>query len=72
MSDEEAAPRSIRGRQLVCPVCRHTEFFSREYLLNTRLATFFKVDWANHAATTYVCGQCGHIMWFATESDQMD
>jgi hypothetical protein len=42
VSDDEAAPRSIRGRQLVCPVCRHTEFYSREYLLNTRLATFFK------------------------------
>jgi predicted nucleic-acid-binding Zn-ribbon protein len=72
VSDTEAAPRSIRGRQLVCPVCRHTEFYSREYLLNTRLATFFKVDWANRAANTYVCGQCGHIMWFTAEADEVE
>ena len=67
-NDEEAAPRSVGGRQLVCPVCKHTEFYSRGYLLNTRLATFFNVDWANRSALTYVCEHCGHILWFAADA----
>ena len=41
--------------ELQCPVCRHTQFFAREYLLNTRLATFFNVDWTNRAASAYIC-----------------
>ena len=45
--DTEAAPRSVRGRQLACPVCRHTQFYTRGYLLNTRAASFFNLDWAN-------------------------
>ncbi len=67
--DKEAAPRSIRGRHLACPVCRHTQFYTREYLLNTRAATFFNFDWANKAALTYICEQCGHILWFADETE---
>ena len=51
-NDKEAAPRSVRGRQLGCPVCKHTQFYTREYLLNTRAATFFNFDWANKAALT--------------------
>ena len=69
-NDKEAAPRSVRGRQLVCPICKGTEFYSREYLLNTRAATFFNFDWANKAAVTYLCDQCGHIMWFADEGNE--
>jgi C4-type Zn-finger protein len=67
--DKEAAPRSIRGRHLACPVCRHTQFYTREYLLNTRAATFFNFDWANKSALTYICEQCGHILWFADETE---
>jgi len=69
-NDKEAAPRSVRGRQLACPICRGTEFYSREYLLNTRAATFFNFDWANKSAVTYLCDQCGHIMWFADEGSE--
>mgnify|MGYP001163297776 FL=1 len=64
MPDTEAAPRSIRGMQLQCPVCRHTQFYAREYLLNTRLATFFNVDWANRSASAFICERCAHILWF--------
>ena len=41
----------------------------REYLLNTRAASFFNFDWANKAALTYICEQCGHIMWFADDTE---
>ncbi|MCX6538223.1 MAG: DNA-binding protein [Acidobacteria bacterium] len=67
--DNEAAPRSVRGRQLACPICKGTQFFTRAYLLNTRVATFFNFDWANRSAHTFICEQCGHIMWFAAEGE---
>ena len=69
---EEAAPRSVRGRHLACPVCRHSQFYTREYLLNTRAATFFNFDWANKAAQTYICEQCSHILWFAADAEHED
>lgn len=52
------------GRTLACPICGHTRFHERNSLLNTRAATFFKVDWANKQATNYICAQCGYIFWF--------
>jgi C4-type Zn-finger protein len=70
--DSEAAPRSIHGRQLACPVCKHTQFYTRDYLLNTRAATFFNFDWANRAAATYICEQCSHILWFLDDPDGGD
>lgn len=53
----------------MCPVCRHTQFFTRDYLLNTRAATFFNFDWVNRAAATYICEQCSHILWFMDEPE---
>jgi hypothetical protein len=52
------------GEQLACLVCAHALFHKRRALLNTRTATFFKLDWANAAATTLVCTQCGYVHWF--------
>jgi predicted RNA-binding Zn-ribbon protein involved in translation (DUF1610 family) len=52
------------GKKLVCPVCDHDRFWSRTTLMNTRGATFFKVDWANKKATNYVCDKCGYVFWF--------
>jgi predicted nucleic-acid-binding Zn-ribbon protein len=54
----------IGERKLACAVCGHTHFHERNSMLNTRLATFFKVDWANKEATNYICAQCGYIFWF--------
>jgi hypothetical protein len=67
--NDEAAPRSVRGRQLVCPICRHTQFYARDYLLNTRAATFFNFDWANRASATYICEHCSHILWFMDDPE---
>jgi hypothetical protein len=32
--------------------------------MNTRGATFMKLDWLNHAATALVCSNCNRIEWF--------
>lgn len=68
--DNDAAPRSIRGRQLVCPVCKHTQFYTRDYLLNTRAAAFFNFVWVNRATSTYICEQCSHILWFMDDPQE--
>jgi hypothetical protein len=54
----------IKGRQLTCPICSNQLFWSREALLNTSVATFFKVDWANRSAICFVCSDCTYIYWF--------
>jgi predicted nucleic-acid-binding Zn-ribbon protein len=55
------------GRRLSCVVCGNTSFHERNSLLNTRLATFFKFDWANVQAVNYICTRCGYIFWFLPE-----
>ena len=54
----------VGERKLTCTICGHQQFHERNSLLNTRAATFFKVDWANKEATNYICAQCGYIFWF--------
>jgi predicted nucleic-acid-binding Zn-ribbon protein len=55
---------NVAGKDLACLVCGNSTFRERTALLNTRLATFFKLDWANAAATTFICARCGFIHWF--------
>ncbi len=54
----------VAGRKLTCQICGHTEFWHRSALLNTAIATFFSLDWANRRAVCYVCDRCGFIYWF--------
>jgi hypothetical protein len=52
------------GKRLVCLVCGRNRFHERNALLNTRAATFLRVDWANREATNFVCAECGYVHWF--------
>ncbi|MCK9305581.1 MAG: hypothetical protein M0P27_09330 [Bacteroidales bacterium] len=54
----------IKGHELICPICNYTSFWTKKVQLNTRLATFFDLDWANKSATCYICSKCTHISWF--------
>ena len=54
----------VKGHPLTCPVCNNTTFYSRRAQLNTSIATFFKLDWANRTATCFVCSECTYIYWF--------
>ncbi|WP_026478920.1 hypothetical protein [Alkaliphilus transvaalensis] len=62
--ENEAVKIEINGNELICPVCKHDEFWTRETLMNTAGATFLGFDWANKAATNYVCDECGYVYWF--------
>jgi hypothetical protein len=54
----------VAGHNLRCPVCNNDHFYSRRAQLNSAVATFFNLDWANRSATCFVCSNCTHISWF--------
>ncbi|MFN8273656.1 MAG: hypothetical protein U0X58_02120 [Flavobacteriaceae bacterium] len=57
-------PVSVSNHELVCPICRNNLFYTRQAQLNTAVASFFNLDWANKSATCFVCSECTHISWF--------
>jgi len=59
---------TIKGIELVCPICGGKEFYYRQTLLNTSGATFFGFDWANANADNYVCNHCYYMFWFHPEN----
>lgn len=61
---EEPETVEINDVHLVCQVCRHDKFWRTEGQLNTSVATFFNLDWANPSAACFVCDRCGYIHWF--------
>lgn len=54
----------VRGKLIKFPICGHDQFWKRRTLLNTSILTFFGFDWANRESQNFVCGECGHILWF--------
>jgi len=54
----------IEGRPLHCEIRGHDLFWRRKAQLNTSVATFFDLDWANSSAVCFVCNGCGYIHWF--------
>ena len=62
--EKTISKRKVAGNILECPICKHGEFWRRQTLMNTVGLTFFNLEWANRKATNYVCGNCGHVLWF--------
>ncbi|MCE2614066.1 hypothetical protein LVD13_13910 [Flavobacteriaceae bacterium D16] len=65
--EETPVKVEVHGKPLQCRICDHDTFYKRRSQLNTQLATFFNVDWANRSAVCYVCAKCSHIDWFLGE-----
>jgi len=63
---DKKSPERVRigERELHCEICENDRFWTREAQLNTAVATFFSLDWANATAVCYVCDGCGYIHWF--------
>lgn len=59
---------AVKGHELRCPVCNNNYFRRRRAQLNTAVASFFDLDWANRSATCFVCSNCTHISWFLGQS----
>lgn len=68
---EKAEPQivEVMGKEFKCPVCDNVNFWTRRAQLNTAVASFFNVDWANQSATCLVCSECTHISWFLGERE---
>lgn len=66
-NEDSSASIEIAGRPLTCPVCSGQQFWKKQAQLNTAVASFFNLDWANHSATCMVCNNCSHIIWFYNE-----
>ena len=58
---------SIKGIELVCPICGGKQFYHRSTLLNTATASFLGFDWANANADNYICDHCYYMFWFHPE-----
>lgn len=64
MSEHAPEKVLVKGNELKCLVCGYDRFWSREALLNTAVASFFNVDWANPKGICQICDSCGYIHWF--------
>ena len=67
-SKKEPETVDVHGRPLTCRICGHDRFWRREGQLNTAVASFFSLDWANPQAICMVCEQCGYVHWFLPKS----
>lgn len=56
------------GKPLICSFCGGKKFHFREAQLNTRVMSFFNLDWVNPKGDCYICRDCGHIMWFYSKT----
>lgn len=54
---------------IACPCCQHDRFDKDYRQLNTKGATFFKLDWANRDAILLICKQCSYLSWFLHEPE---
>ena len=59
----------VKGNPLSCPVCSNNLFWFRQAQLNTSVASFFGLDWANRSASCFVCSECTYIFWFLGSTD---
>jgi hypothetical protein len=53
----------LAGVKLTCKHCNHDRFNARNALLNTKVLTFFEVDWLANTAEVFVCTRCGFLHW---------
>lgn len=58
---------SVARQQLLCQICNHDHFSMRRAQLNTRMAEFFDLAWANESAVCLTCEKCGYIHWFLSK-----
>ncbi|WP_218145918.1 zinc ribbon domain-containing protein [Bacillus sp. MUM 116] len=62
----------VNGINVTCIHCQHDRFEHGYAQLNTAVATFFKLDFANRSATVLTCHRCGYVHWFNKKVDRID
>ena len=61
---EKADVVSIQGTSLVCPICKHDQFFSQQTLVSPPVTAFLGHALVNKTATIRICAKCDHVLWF--------
>ncbi|NOZ46907.1 MAG: hypothetical protein GXO79_09005 [Chlorobi bacterium] len=64
IKNKEPQTVEVKGNPLKCPICGNAYFWTKKAQLNTAVATFFNLDWANKSATCFICSECTYIQWF--------
>jgi len=54
----------VKDRKLICPVCDNDQFIETRAQMNTAVASFFDLDFANKSARCFVCSECTYVFWF--------
>jgi len=68
MGDEPEGERyAVAGKFVACTHCQRDRFVEGSALLNTAGMSFMNLDWANRAAATLTCTNCGRIEWFLSD-----
>ncbi len=60
------------GMKVTCVHCHGDRFEHGDAQLNTALATFLNLDFANRTATILTCQRCGYIHWFNKKVNRID
>lgn len=58
----------VAGIDVICPVCGHNHFMRGHNMVNTRVLTFFRLDWLDGYAVTLRCFRCGNMLWFSQKN----
>lgn len=60
------------GIAVTCVHCSYHRFEHGHAQLNTSLASFFNLDFANRSATILTCHKCGYVHWFTKQIKRID
>ncbi|HLG78931.1 MAG TPA: hypothetical protein VKX46_21145 [Ktedonobacteraceae bacterium] len=58
---------ALTEQQLICPICTWTRFEQEQTLTSTLAAKPEEIDPKDAGAETYICTNCGYILWFVPE-----
>lgn len=61
----DAKPSEHGSAPLRCTHCGGAEFRMREYALHTTEDELLRQSWTADPLRAYICGNCGHVHWFA-------
>lgn len=61
---EAGVPLTVGNRDVPCPICQHGRFYTDRKVVAGRAAAMLGWAWASATADTYVCVNCGHMLWF--------
>ena len=63
---------SLKGKSFTCSHCGNESFYRAKGQTNTRLATFFGLDFLDAQMTVLICSECGLVFWMSEKPQKRD